>query len=148
MNIEYKFQQINEQNLYEILTILDNDFNGRLSNIKDLKLYSNKLIKNSILISAHDNNLLIGICAFYANDLTSKTAFLSMLGVIPEYRQFKIATQLLKKSILYLKQNNFKNYKLEVYKNNLIAQNFYKKFGFEKINEDDESYYLNYKITQ
>lgn len=148
MNIEYKFQQINEQNLYEILTILDNDFNGRLSNIKDLKLYSNKLIKNSILISAHDNNSLIGICAFYANDLTSKTAFLSMLGVIPEYRQFKIATQLLKKSILYLKQNNFKNYKLEVYKNNLIAQNFYKKFGFEKINEDDESYYLNYKITQ
>ncbi len=54
------------------------------------------------------------------------------LAVHPDYRRQKVATALIKKMFKLCKKHQTEYIELEVRKTNIIAQNFYKKFGFHE----------------
>ena len=85
----------------------------------------------------------ISIIAGYFNDITSKTAYLSMLVVKKEYQGKKLSYSLLSTFEEYAYQNGMEHVKLEVRKNNSTALNLYKKFGYKIIcDASDTSFYM------
>jgi ribosomal protein S18 acetylase RimI-like enzyme len=116
----------------EFLKKSDNEFHPRLSSRVNIKDYSEKLCENAVLIIAKLNNQdIVGINAFYANDINSMKAYLSNINVLQEYQGIGIASNLIKKMITYLNHKGFKEISLEVYKDNLNAISLYKYFGFD-----------------
>ncbi|MBI9039547.1 MAG: GNAT family N-acetyltransferase [Bacteroidales bacterium] len=68
------------------------------------------------------------------------TAYDTGTGTIPDYRKRGLAKRIFQESLPVLRQNNIKQYLLEVLKQNKVAYELYKKQGFEVIREFD--YYV------
>lgn len=95
--------------------------------------------KNGEIAIDTSNDKLVGH-VFVGNN-SKDPGFISSLEVKPEYRRLGIATKMLKDAI-----NKYHRYDLTVRKNNTIAINMYKNFGF-KINDEGSSedmYYMVY----
>lgn len=94
----------------------------------------NKIDKYAIFISATVSNQFVGYAAMYANDMESETAYITMIGVIPDMQGLKIGKKLLDKCIEVAKVHGMKRIRLEVLKDNIKALMFYKnnQFVFEK----------------
>lgn len=137
MEVEYNLNFISSEELFEFLLLLNNDFSQKLSEKFDLSEYSVKLIKNAVIYSSHYNNQLVGLIAFYANDPNKNNAYLSLLGVTKQYRKMGMASNLFYMSYEYLKNKNFNQIQLEVYKDNVVARDFYGKHNFKVIKEID-----------
>ena len=109
----------------------------------NLVQYSNKLSDCGKVWCHYDMGKPISIIAGYFNDIVSKTAYLSILVVSKEFQGKKLASSLLAKFEDYAVQCGMNYVKLEVRKNNVIAQNLYKKFGYEVVgNASDTSIYM------
>ncbi|MFH0955133.1 MAG: GNAT family N-acetyltransferase [Candidatus Micrarchaeota archaeon] len=62
--------------------------------------------------------------------LAAKIVRLNGLAVFPRFRKKGVGTELLKESILFLKQNRFEKVELLVKRENKVAQKMYQKAGF------------------
>ena len=92
----------------------------------------------SVIVAENSENICMGFIAYYANNLESKTAYITMVATLPEYRGMHIGQSLMdycKKDII---AKGYTFIRLEGGKNNLIAQQFYKKNGFVIINENSK----------
>ena len=96
----------------------------------DLDALSEKLARHGIVLTMHVNETLAGFAAFYCNDTVTKQAFLSLLAVLPEYRQQKIGQKLLSAAIARAQQAHMDRFVLEVQRENLPAIAFYEKNRF------------------
>ena len=95
-------------------------------------IYSNlleKIHQKGKFIFAYDGNSL-GYCAFYANDAEKRTAYISLIAVLPKYQKMHIGTKLLKESLEIMRTYGMEHCMLEVRKNNKNAIQFYKKNQF------------------
>ena len=104
---------------------IDNEFINKL----DLDKISSKFVTNPFIryLLFIDNDKLMGYLSFeYIYDRFE----IDNLYVIPDYRNKKIASALLKYLIDYAIKMNVKNITLEVRKDNAIAIYLYKKYGF------------------
>ena len=88
----------------------------------------------------------IGYCAFYANDLEGKNAYISLIAVKPQYQKLHIGTDILSKCFEIMRAHNMENCLLEVKKDNLRAFHFYKSNGFQMVNEREQSYLMKCKL--
>lgn len=88
----------------------------------------------------------IGYCAFYANDLEGKNAYISLIAVKPQYQKLHIGTDILRKSFEIMRAYNMENCLLEVKKDNLKAFRFYKSNGFQMVDEREQSYLMKCKL--
>lgn len=104
-----------------------------------------KIHQKGKFIFAYDSNPL-GYCAFYANDTERRTAYISLIAVLPEYQKMHIGTELLKKSFEMMRTYGMEHCMLEVRKNNKNAIQFYKKNQFVVEEERLESYLMRCEL--
>lgn len=113
----------------------------------NLAQYAEKLCIHGRVWCHYDMGKPVSIIAGYFNDMTSQTAYLSMLAVAKEYQGKKLASSLLSEFEDYAIQKGMAYVKLEVRKHNTVAQNLYRKFGYEIIDEASEtSLYMKKKL--
>ena len=125
------------------------EFNDKLPPLQGEEEYvdsvTEKICENGIVYCMLLKEI-IGFFAMYANDTVTKTAFISFIAVGIPYRGSGYGSVLLDKAVQTAKENNMKILKLEVLKDNLIAQQFYKKHGFNVVSEGENSIYLEKNI--
>jgi ribosomal protein S18 acetylase RimI-like enzyme len=137
----YKITDYNE--IYEALVEISDAYNPPLINsIKDLSKYAKKLTENADVYVAKDMSLL-GFIAYYSNDMISKIAYITQLGVLPSAQRRGIGSRLINKSYSVCKEKGMKKIKLEVRMTNDKAIEFYRKEGFVYCGKaSDKSIYL------
>lgn len=111
----------------------------------DLIEYVDKILMNAIIVTYYENGLKAFI-AFYCNDIINCNAYLSLLLLDDRVRGKGIGKFLLSSSIQILKQKGFKNYGLEVLKNNYGAIQLYESFEFKIVSENDLFYKMEKTI--
>lgn len=79
-----------------------------------------------------------GFVAYYANDDTSRKAFVSMLWVSASQRQRGVGSILLRHVVEVCKARGFTSICLEVSRYNVAASNFYASKGFRVVGESAE----------
>lgn len=113
----------------------------------NLAQYAEKLCIHGRVWCHYDMGKPVSIIAGYFNDMTSQTAYLSMLAVVKKYQGKRLASSLLSEFEDYAIQNGMAYVKLEVRKHNTAAQSLYRKFGYEIIDEASEtSLYMEKKL--
>ncbi len=113
----------------------------------NLAQYAAKLSTYGKVWCHYDMGKPVSVIAGYFNDMTSQTAYLSMLAVAKEYQGKKLASSLLSEFEDYAVQNGMDYVKLEVRKHNTVAQSLYRKFGYETVDEASEtSLYMKKKL--
>ncbi len=106
--------------------------------------YSNKLFKYGKIWAHYNFGTPISIIGGYFNDYIEYTAYISILSVNKEYRGKKIGYSLMKKAEDYSRNCGMKKIKLEVRKENIVAQRFYEKLGYRIIGEaTNTSFYMS-----
>ena len=121
----------------------DKDFVPSLcSRINVLEYYAKLREKAQIIMCLH-NRKLVGLIAFYCNDLENKTAYVTFIAVVSEYRGKKIASLLLEKASNLSLQKGMQKIKIET--NNDIAYKCYLKNGFKLI---DTTYLSKYDLNR
>ena len=135
IDIRFSMQKSTESNIYNYLLYVDNDFIPKLSDKIDLNSFSNKISNNTIRFEAWHIDKLIGLVSAYFNDYESKTGYINHVGVFKEYRGSGISDTLITNTINYGIDRGFKDLKLEVSKDNIVAIKLYSKHNFntEKI---------------
>ena len=102
-----------------------------LSQRVDLTTFLAKIQKQAKIWVAVENAQPVGIIAYYANDLISRTAHLTFMGLLTNFQNRKIGTRLLEKMIEDCQQANFRRITLEVHPSNTRAIHLYGKHGFQ-----------------
>ena len=136
------------EKLNNFLNEIDSDFPIPLSEKVDLFEFSKKILSLGIVFAEFDGDTICGAILFYANDTETKTAYVSVLGVLKSHRKKGIAQRLLSECIKTLSEMDFKTVSLYTHKTNLGAIALYEKNGFKK--ETDlkrpDDYLLKLKI--
>lgn len=128
--IEYSIDRADCIAINKHLLTCSNSFIPALSNTVNVEEYSKKIRKNAVTFEAWDSNQLVGLIAVYFNDFIDKIGYVTNVSILQNYKGNKISNGLLVQCIDYAKNNGFEILRLEVHKNNNIAINLYKKFGF------------------
>jgi 2-polyprenyl-3-methyl-5-hydroxy-6-metoxy-1,4-benzoquinol methylase len=116
-----------------------NCFVPPLNEVVDIKEYSQKLHKKSVIFEAWLNDVLIGCVAAYFSDVV----YITNVSVLKEYYKLGITTVLLNQCIEYTKH---KDIQLEVNKNNVKAICLYKKVGFIENGYNNKKIKMLYKV--
>ena len=99
--------QLYKDKLYQYLTAVDKDFNPVLSSKIDLKQYTERIVeKAKICCALSDEDNIIGVVAFYANDFEKQYAYIPLVSVSAEYRRQGIARKLMEEVLSFIKSLN------------------------------------------
>ncbi|MBQ7365822.1 MAG: pyridoxal-phosphate dependent enzyme [Spirochaetaceae bacterium] len=116
--------------LLPFLQLIDKELPVRLSVRVDLERYAKKILDNGIVLGIEEDGKLCAAALFYCNDETTRTAYLSLIGVLPYYCKQGYANQLLDETIAYSRKCGMLNYSLDVDVRNTKAISLYSKKGF------------------
>jgi len=133
LNFIYKIKVATDKEILSHLELCSNNFIPPLDKKIVLIEYSKKIAEKAITFEAWYKQKLIGLIAAYFNDDINCTGFISNVSVIENYNGKGLASELMKMCLNYALQNNFKEIKLEVNRNNLNAIKLYKNFNFQEI---------------
>lgn len=137
-----------EADIKKLLYIFENCFTHLRAHIDDLDPYAEKLEKYAEVYSLWNNDVLIGLAVFYANDLKSGYGYISLIGLLPEYRRHGYGTKLLQFCEGKMRQAGLKMLKLEVDDDNLSAQSFYRYMGlYETARASGTSSYMEKSLS-
>lgn len=100
----YEYNKSSVNDLFIHLYAVDNDYAVRLSDRTDIKEYAQKLFEKSERIEAWENDVLVGLVAYYNNQVTN-SVYVSDVSVKKKFRSYGIASNLLNR----LKDNVIKN---------------------------------------
>ncbi len=99
--------------------------------VEDLAEYCQKLSEYATVLLMFEKDELIGFCAYYANDVETKTGYISLIGILPAFRNAGYGSRLLLHCIEKMSSAGMLRVKLEVDLTNTAAQSYYKKNGFK-----------------
>lgn len=132
--IEFSNTKPDQDTLYILLIRIDTLFEPSLSKRVDLWDYSQKLLsKGKVFSIVNYVGERVGILAIYVNDRVNKNAFISLLGVLPEYQGTSLSSDILMKAIEIAVENGMTKIFLEVSASNSQAISFYRKYGFFEV---------------
>ena len=104
-----------------------------------IEFFAEKFSKYAnVIVAENTEKVRMGFIAYYANNLESKTAYITMIATLPEYRGKHIGQSLMDYCKKDITAKDFSFIKLEVGKENHIAQKFYQKNGFVIIDENEK----------
>ncbi|MFA6725345.1 MAG: N-acetyltransferase [Candidatus Cloacimonadaceae bacterium] len=104
-------------------------FNPALLNyINNINQYCNKLYTLSQRYEVWDISNLVALIAVYENKFPN--AYIPIVGVIDKFRGKGLGDLLLNYTLKQIEHKGFTKVSLEVYSNNIIAINLYRKYGF------------------
>jgi GNAT superfamily N-acetyltransferase len=121
--------------IFQFFEIVDKEFSPRLSERVNLTVYANKLAEEAVNLFMVEGDRDIAHVAFYCNDQRSKVAYISSIGVLPEFYGSGIAKSLLVKVVDKCLSEEMKLLNLEVDVENLKAIKFYEKNGFTFVSD-------------
>ena len=134
--------QLSSKELIEFLVLNKGQFSPPLDSKVNLIEYSEKLIRNSIMICTRENKKIRGLLAFYANDRTIDYAYISLICVSKGWERKGIGTRLINECILYVRKKGYNSIKLEVNMKNQNAFIFYTKLGFQTEKQNPSSHFM------
>ncbi|MFC5498405.1 GNAT family N-acetyltransferase [Caenimonas terrae] len=135
------------EEISSLLEEVDADFYPRLSSQVSIPIYAEKIVKNSTIFSIRESGRLTAFVALYCNDRVTWTAYMSMLCVAKGRRKDGLATGLVRNGIDYLANLGFLRLRLEVYKNNSAAVNFYRRLDFISVGENEKSHFMELALV-
>lgn len=124
-----------ERSLLLFLNKVDKDFSPPLSSKVDLKDYILKIQEKAELIIEEQNGLIRGLVILYCNDFETKIAYISLVGVLPEFRGMGIAKICMSQAINVAKEKGMK--RIMIHSNNPVAVKIYNDLGFHIIEDGD-----------
>lgn len=136
----------NKMDIDSIIKMCDKAFEEPVAERKIYIELLQKIYGNGIFAFAYQNEP-IAYCAFYANDVDSKSAYISLIAVRPEYQHLHIGKQLLECCLDIAIDRGMKSCMLEVKKNNDSAIRFYKANGFVFLRECENSFLMKKELT-
>ena len=97
----------------------------------DLVAYAKKLYQNAQIFTCRDvQHQIVAVAALYANDLNSRTAFLSFIAVAPAHQRQGVGKHLLTACENFSLCSNMRQLQLEVFSSNRKALAFYRADGY------------------
>lgn len=132
--------------IFKFLKDIDFELPTPLSNRVDLETYAKKVLEKGVVLGIKDDKKLIAASFFYANDNSSRIAYLTLLGTLRHYRGFGYAKKILTKTLEYCKRKSMLVIHLETDINNKSAISLYSSLGFEII-EVKEKIYMKKNIN-
>lgn len=131
MTFQIEFiQLISSADIHKLLNTFDCIFPHLKEKVYSYEEYSKKLSTYALCFECKIDGETAGILIFYANDATTNTAYISLIGVLPQWQGKKIGKKLLDYCILIARDKNMVSLKLEVDNDNISAIKFYQKNGF------------------
>lgn len=115
--------------------------------VPDNEQLYNKICMYAEFLAVYVGEKLAGYLAIYANDVKSKMAYITMIGILPQYQRQGLGGDLLKEAKYVAKENNMDFIRLEVNKINHKAIQCYIKYGFVYEMENEKTYYMRYYIV-
>lgn len=100
------------------------------SSVGDLNAYARKLCDHAFVYAMKTNGELSGLAVCYANEYSSRTAYLTRMAVLSKYQSQGIGHYLLEFICALSKQLGMETIKLEVAYGNLGAIAFYRNHQF------------------
>jgi len=144
------YKELNPEEVYEYLYLLENNYSPSLSKrIDEFDSYVKKLSIFATNYGVYDDmhNKCIGYIGFYTNNIELGFSYVSQLVVDCSVQKLGIGKSLLKICERVSKSKGFKFIKLEVRKDNENAILFYKKNGF-KMSEETEKTFIMIKSLE
>lgn len=131
-----------------VLYALEDAYNPVLSKrIENFDSYVQKLAEGAENFCVYnEEGKPIGFIAFYANNLETRTAYISQLVVKTQNQKSGIGKQLIERCFQEAKAKNMNCIRLEVRNDNVNAQQFYKRMGFIKESSKETSSYMKRDI--
>lgn len=144
-NLIYKTKTASEKDIDLHLNKCNISFIPPLNARVNIADYAKKIFNNATTFEAWREKELIGLIAIYFNK-EMNMGFITNVSVMKEYMGASIASNLLKMCIEYTAKLNYSEIKLEVFKDNIPAINFYKKYNFTQIETKNDSLIMNHII--
>lgn len=132
------------QELYSFLEAINSDFNPPLTEKVKFCDFITKITENAVLITQNSENKLVGLTVLYCNNVNEKKSYISLVGVLKEYRGLGLAKKMVINAITYAKNQNFSI--IGIHSNNPIAINLYLSLGFHIV-ENGERVYMEKKLS-
>ena len=107
----------------------DKAFSKSVLNRLDFDLLFDKIDRYAFFCIAYREDV-IGYAAMYANDSQTKVAYITLIGVCQDWQNCGIGSSLMEWCVRIAKSRGMESIKLEVARDNINAQKFYKKHGF------------------
>lgn len=142
-NIVYQLKTAKEEDICFHLNDCSDSFIPSLNSRVNIEEYANKIAERAVTFEAWTNGMLIGLIATYFN-FEAKFGYITSVSVSKKFMGVGIASELLKRCISYANTNKLKEIKLEVYKENIPAINFYKKYNFTKNEIKNDSMFMSH----
>jgi ribosomal protein S18 acetylase RimI-like enzyme len=120
-----------------------------LSERVDVDAYAKRLYENAeIVVAQIETGEYVGVSAFYANDVETKKAYWSIMGVKKEYSGNGIGTSFIEKMFSVLEAREFESVVCHVHPSNTRAIKIYEKHGFSFYEPDDRGYFLKADVPR
>ena len=117
---------------------------GLEERVKDINAYSEKLSRNARVLCQYVNDKCTGFCAYYANDMNTKTGYITQIAIHEDFRRQGLGRRLIRECIDDMKRSGMNRVRLEVRKDNDGAIAFYKSEGLAFESEaSPESFYMS-----
>ena len=108
--------------------------------------YADKLLNKATIFHEELDRKAIAFIAFYDNDESKQTAFLSLVYISPEARRRGIGAKLIEKAIHHLKAKKINVFRLEVHRENLAAIQLYQSVGFKETSCKEQMMEMEYNL--
>lgn len=139
MSEQLRFEKIvNAEQIYALLKQFDCIFPHLKEKISSYEEYAEKLSKYANTRVALIGEEICGLLVYYANDTTTKTAYIALIGVLPQFQGCGLGGRLLDYCIREAKRQDMQILKLEVDLDNPKAISFYKKNAFVECEFDNQ----------
>lgn len=107
-----------------------------------VEAYVDKLLSAARFEVIRDDDQVAGLVAYYANDLTTRRAFITLVSVAPAARKRGIAARLVSQVITRCENEGFKEVTLQVLEDNEAANALYEKHHFYRVSTQDGQHTL------
>lgn len=132
----------------KLLKHLDSFFTPSLSTSVSLEKYTQKLLSFAEFFALSIGEKDLGILAIYTNDKLNKTAFISCIGLHPDFQGKGYGKLLMNQAITSTRNEGMEKIELEVNLKNTRAARFYYKYGFTKITEKLNNVRMRYVLSE
>jgi len=146
--MKFAIEQLQLDELQDYLREQADDAFPDLKDEQRLTMLAGKWHKNAEFCTCRDeNDQLVGMIAFYANQPAEGVVYLPHIFVSREYRGKGVFSNLFVLVKQYARENSYSLIRLEVKKENIRAQRAYHENGFQIDGDTNEkSIHMTYKI--
>ena len=135
--IEYKISSATVNQIKVHLQECNENFIPSLNSSVNISEYAQKIYSKAITFEAFCENVLVGLIAAYFNSEDRNATFITNVSTIKQFSGKRIASTLMNNIIDYALKLESPKIRLEVNKNNILANKLYQNFNFVQVYEKE-----------